>query len=826
MKSSKCLSVLCAVLVLSACSQSFEVYDLRCEGMTEPMGIDTALPHFSWKIRSFAAMEQYAYEIEVGPDLWQSGKVVSAEQVMVPYGGSPLASRQQAWWRVRVWSAEGKESSWSPKQRFGVGIIGDDRLEGDYIGAVPGEGRAPLLRKIFTVNKKGRAMLYVNSLGYHEAFLNGRKVSDAVLQPAVSQLDKRSLIVAYDVTDLLKRGRNELCIAAGSGWYKSATFGAVYDGPLVKAELDLDGEAAVWTDASWEGAWSGYSDPGTWKSYEFAGEVMDARVEPEWGPVDVVALDGIEASMQNCEPCRIQETLKPVSVERVGDSSWRVDFGRIVNALFEIRLPALQEGRRVRATYADEFAERFDPRVCGYDEYIISGNADKNRFVNRFNHHIFRYVQLDGLADAPALEDMEAHRMRTDYPVGGYFHSSDDELNSIYDLVAWSMENLAFDGYMVDCASIERLGYGGDGNASTLSLQILADVAPLYMNWLQAWEDSQRPDGSLPHTAPNPYKAGGGPYWCSFPVQASWRTWMSYADKRPMERFYPVMLHWLDYVDAYTVDGLLKEWPALDYRWWYLGDWAAPDGVDVQDPASIDLVNNCALVQSLADLEQMAILLGRTADADDFHRRLEDLRPLVHNTFYHPEDSTYASGSQIDMVYPMLVGVVPDDFVGAVKQKLFQRTEAVYDGHLATGLVGIPVLSEWATLAGECDWMCGMLKQHGYPGYLHMLDNGATGVWEHWNGRRSHLHNCFNGIGSWFYQALGGIIPDKPGYRHVTISPQIPEGLEEVEVRQETPYGTISVRREGRRLEIVIPVGVTATVGGMEFGNGRHQIYI
>ena len=806
-----------AVCLLVACQPGFEVYDLRCEGLVEPLGIDNAQPHFSWKIRSSETMEQVAYEIEVGPDLWQSGRVESADQVMVPYAGKPLASRQQAWWRVRIWKSDKEVSAWSPKQRFGVGIIGRDSLKGDYIGAVPGEGRAPLLRKSFDLaNKPSEAFLYVNSLGYHEAFLNGRKVSDAVLQPAVSQLDKRSLIVVYDVSRLLKKGRNELLIAAGSGWYKSTTFDAEYDGPLVKAELDVAGEPVVWTDASWEGAWSGYADLGTWKANGFGGECIVAGYEPDWGSVDVVPIDGIAASMQMCEPCVVQETLPAVAVEQVGDSSWRVDFGRIVNALFEIRIPPLPEGHVTLATFADEPAERFDPGICGYDRYVSSGKPYGDLFTNRFNHHIFRYVQLDGLAEAPELKDLRARRMRTDFTWSGTFESSDEELNAIYGIVAWSMENLAFDGYMVDCASIERLGYGGDGNASTLSLQAVADVAPLYLNWLQAWEDAQRPDGGLPHTAPNPYKAGGGPYWCTFPIQASWRTWMRYGDKRPMERFYPVMKRFMDYVDTYTVDGLLKEWPTPAYRWWYLGDWAAPqEMVNVQDPASVDLVNNCAIVQSLVDLEKMARILGEDAEAEEYGKKCEALRKRIHEVFWH--DGIYASGSQIDLVYPMLVGVVPPELEDTVIKSLYDSTETEYRGHLATGLVGIPVLTEWATLAGQGNWLYGLLKQHGYPGYLHMLDNGATGVWEHWDGRRSHLHNCYNGIGSWFYQGLGGIIPDEPGYRHVTIDPQVPEGLEWVKVSQETPYGTIRVYRHGDTLEGELPVGVTATVLGWEY---------
>ena len=176
------------------------------------------------------------------------------------------------------------------------------------------------------------------------------------------------------------------------------------------------------------------------------------------------------------------------------------------------------------------------------------------------------------------------------------------------------------------------------------------------------------------------------------------------------------------------------------------------------------------------------------------------------------------------MVYPLLVGVVPDSLKERVVAVLKERTETVYGGHLATGLVGVPVLTEWATREGECDWLYGLLKQPGYPGYLFMLDSGATGVWEEWDGGRSHLHNCYNGIGSWFYQSLGGIVPDQPGYRHVIIDPQRPDGLDWVKVKQDTPYGVIEVDRTGDALVVTLPVGVKATIRGQEYGNGVHHL--
>ena len=768
-------------------------------------------------------MTQCAYEVEVDGKLWRSGKVESNQQVMVPYEGVALASRQQSRWRVRVWNQDDKASRWSAWQRFGVGIVAPDTLRGSYIGAVPGEGRAPLLGRAFPLKKTPRqALLYVNSLGYHEISLNGRRVSKAVLTPAVSQLNKRSLIVVYDVTDFLKRGINQLFIAAGSGWYKPTTFGTAYEGPLVKAELDLDGDPFLVTDASWEGGWSGYADRGTWGPHGFAGEEIHAHTTPQWAPVDVVKVDSIQASMQMCEPCTIQETLKPVNVTLVGENSWLVDFGRVVNAQLYTQLPCLPEGHVTPVWIGDNQPDNLDSAICGYDTYFSSGVPEGDIFLNRFNHHVFRYVRLDNLPEKPL--EIVAYRMRTDFPKRGSFECSDPDLNRIYNLVDWTVENLAFDGYMVDCASIERLGYGGDGNASTLTLQDMADVDPLYLNWLQAWADSQQPDGGLPHTAPNPYTAGGGPYWCSFLVQAAWRSYVSYADKRLLERFYPAMVHWLDYVDTYTVDGLLKQWPNHKYRGWYLGDWAAPEGVNVEDPESIDLVNNCALCQVYLDLEQIALVLENPAAAAKFRLRYEALAQRIHQVFYHPETGLYGSGSQLDLVFPLLVGAVPETLMPSVVAQLKERTAALYNGHLATGLVGIPVLTEWATLSQECDWLYGLLKQPGYPGYLYMLEQGGTGVWEEWDGGRSHLHNCYNGIGSWFYQALGGIIPTAPGYRQVRIAPQVPKGLDWVRVTRNTPYGPVTVYRNGSSLEMDIPVGVTAEIQGKTFGNGHWNL--
>lgn len=836
-----------AICIISSCTKPLSVYDCKCNYLGGDPVIDTTFPSFNWKIQSIYQMRQDSYQIQVASsrsslldnesDIWDSGRVFSPDQVMVPYQGPALKSRQQCWWRVRVWASDTEVSSWSEPQHFSIGIVGGDTLKGEYIGAFPGQGRSSLLKKDFNLESApGQAVLHVNSLGYHEVYINGEKVSDAVLTPAVSELRKRSLIVTYDVTDKLHKGDNEIVLWTGSGWYKPKTFEAQYEGALVKAELDLvnDGtaECILATDASWQGRWSGYCDLGSWLPGQFEGESIDAGQVPcsfnpeelsklEWSPVDVVDVKGIIATPQTCELCTVQETISPVSVEAYGDTAWVVDFGKILNGFLDISLPGLPDGHVTSARFSDYMDKDGVLQFCGKSQFISSGKEDGDHFVNRFNHHVFRYVLLEGLQSKPSIADLKGMRIRTDYTEASSFECSDPDMNAIHDMVHYTVENLAFDGYMVDCANRERLGYGGDGNASALTLQIMYDANPLFTNWMLAWNDSVKDDGGLPHTAPNPYMAGGGPYWCGFIVQAPWRYYISYGDKRLIENSYATMKRWLGYVDKYTVDGLLRDWPYEWYRQWFLGDWAGPKGLNVSDPESIQLVNNCSLCQVYADLIQIAGLLHLDQDKADYERRLSALSQTINSKLYHPETCTYASGSQIDMVYPMLVGIVPDDVKPSLLETLKKRTADVYGGNLSTGLVGVPVITEWATLEREVEFMYGMLKERDYPGYLYMIDNGATGTWEYWDARNSRLHNCYNGIGSWFYQALGGIIPEAPGYRKVRIDPQLPSGMDWVRVSKETPYGTIKVyskkEQEGLSITLDLPVGVTAVIGGREY---------
>lgn len=241
-------------------------------------------------------------------------------------------------------------------------------------------------------------------------------------------------------------------------------------------------------------------------------------------------------------------------------------------------------------------------------------------------------------------------------------------------------------------------------------------------------------------------------------------------------------------------------------------------GVDSGDQSSVDLVSNCFISECLGTMSKAALTLGKKEEAEEFAIRKGKLNGLIHRTFYHPNDGIYSTGSQLDMCYPMLVGVVPDSLYSRVKENMMAITAEKHKGHIAVGLVGVPILTEWAVRNKKVDFFYQMLKKRDYPGYLYMTDNGATATWEYWSGERSRVHNCYNGIGTWFYQAVGGIHPDEsvPGYRHIYIDPQIPHGVTWAKITKESPYGTIGVNwklEDGQLyLQLAIPAGTTATV--------------
>jgi alpha-L-rhamnosidase len=640
-------------------------------------------------------------------------------------------------------------------------------------------------------------------------------------------------VITYDITGLVNPGRNDLIIWTGKGWYSKGLPGVVFDGPLVRAQIDRY-DNGTWstlikTDSSWKARNSGYYTTGTWRPHEFGGEIADASLlladmtgstldKTLWSPVTVVEVPDHHATSQLTESNIISDTLKPYLILPAGNKRWLIDMGTTLTGLTEFRFRGLKPGQKILLEYCDHLDKEGRPADQGQTDMYIAEGVAVEVFTNKFNYHGYRYIMVSNLDYAPAMDEISAYPVRTGFRLASSFSCSDPDINAIHDMIFYTLQCLSLGGYLVDCPQIERLGYGGDGNASTETAQTMFDLGPLYSNWLQAWADCIREDGGMPHTAPNPYPAGGGPYWCGFIITASWKTYMNYGDKRILEKYYPVMQKWLGYTDKYSPAGLLQPWPDTDYRAWYLGDWASPEGTDHTDKSSISLVNNCFMSVCYETMNKIALAVGKPDDAELYSAKKIKTDELINNNLFDPVRNIYGSGIQIDMTYPLLAGVVPDQLIETVKKNLLNKIMTDDSGHIATGLVGIPVFTEWAVKNGEADLMYSMLKKRDYPGYLYMIDSGATTTWEHWNGARSRIHNCYNGIGSWFYQAVGGIRQDEnsPGYSKVIIDPQIPDGITWANTTKETPCGTIRVNWKIENgifdMNIKIPVGCRADV--------------
>jgi alpha-L-rhamnosidase len=838
------------ILLFSGCSESksrLSLNDLRCENLSEPLGIGTTTPRLSWKISSEKnGVSQTACQIlvasninllnEKSADLWNSGKTISSGNVLVPYGGKKLISKTACYWKVRIWDENDKISEWSEVSQFSIGLLTRSDWKAEYIGLSNNGDMliSPQIRKTFDLKSKGeKVFLHVNSLGYHEVYINGEKAGNNVLTPAVSQFNKRSLVLTYDISQLIKPGINDIILWIGNGWYSKGLPGVSDDGPLVKAQIERyennSWNTIISTDSSWVARNSGYSNTGTWKPGRFGGErVIGSLVLPDmtktsldnttWNPVFVANIPDHELTPQMTESNSITEKIKPVSITSQEDNVWIIDMGKTLTGWFEILFPLLQAENEIIMEYCDHLdTNGLFVNQSQKDSYLATGEG-KESFRNKFNYHGFRYIKISNLATEPKKEDISAFLIHTDFSPASSFECSDTDLNNIHDMIFYTFRCLSLGGYLVDCPQLERLGYGGDGNASTETAQTMFDMAPLYANWLQAWADCIREDGGMPHTAPNPYPAGGGPYWCGFIITASWKTYINFGDISFLEKYYPEMQQWLSYVEKYSPDVLLEPWPETDYRGWYLGDWASPDGIDQTNPASISLVNNCFISVCYETMEKIAGVLGKEDDIDKYANKKERIRERVHQELFDKTTNSYGSGSQIDLTYPLLANIVPDSLIAKVKSKLNYEIVNNHDGHIACGLVGIPVFTEWVTKTHEADLMYSMLKKKDYPGYLYMIDKGATTTWEHWNGNRSRIHNCYNGIGSWFYQAVGGIIADEnsPGYQHLAIDIQIPDGVTWANTSKVTPYGKVSTKwkldNDVFTLDILVPANSTAKV--------------
>jgi len=796
------------------------VDDLRCEYLPAPLGVDTAEPRFSWKLADSCrtrGQRQTAWQVVVegaGRDgrepLWDSGKVATDTSVNVAYAGRALRSSLDCRWRVRVWDKDGQPTDWSEEARFSVGLLDAADWQGHWIACAQAEAHQHVwFRQTFTLESMpSTAFVFLCSIGYHELYVNGQRIGDAVLTPGVTNLERRALYMTYDVASALQPGENVIAVWTGPGWARadgSYGKGVWEQQPMFRCQMHLDGgAAALVTDEAWLCRVSSSENIGLWKGGgqgTYGGELIDARRHiADWNQSGC-DLSGwlhaerrsqsLELSSALFEPDRKVEALKPVAIRQTDDGGWRVDMGRNYTGWLELRMRGGKEGERVviQTANREEATREYDQESIYIFDQTGAGTS-----CHRFNWMAGRWITIQGLPCAPSYADITGYVVTNDRKRIGQFACSDPLLNQIYETDLRTYISNTVNGVVMDCPHRERYGYGEVALACTWGCGIPNyESAAFYTKCLRDWCDVQSPDGMVNTIAPQPYLGAGGTLWSSAPVTMSREMLLAYGDKRLLARAYPVMKRWLDYLNAaVTADGVLMPYAKTSR---FLGDWATPHGSEYGDKPEAQLFNNCVYAYDLDAFIQAARLLGHVEDVPVYTQRLAALREHAHRYFYNEQTGLYVDGLQLSMLFPLYTRITPEPLRGQVFERF--AADLAEKGYMDTGSPGMPIMLKYVIEdLGRPELLYPCLMRTTFPGYGFFISRGETAWPEYWeiDGIDSRIHTCYTSIAGYFIKGIGGIQSDPaaPGMQRFVMKPAPVDGLAFANTTSSSLYGPIT----------------------------------
>jgi alpha-L-rhamnosidase len=811
-----------------------------------PIGINVSSPRFEWQLfdsKHVRGQSQTAYNIlvasslkkltETKADVWNSGKINSSQSVLVPFGGEKLRSSSAYFWKVMVYDKDGKPSKWSEPARFATGILDSAEWNtAEWIKHPSAKHTQHIwFRKNIRLDNKPQAVFaHVASLGHHEIYINGEKVDDSVLAPALTDFQKRLFYVTYDISKLLKKGNNTIAIWFASGW---ASYDCFKLTPLLRVKIDGSDAANRTTtllnsDATWRCAVSNSKDMVEIITFNNnGGEIVDARNEtPNWNKPNfddskwenAVTQDySVELVPQDIPPSRIIETFPAKKITDLGGGKYKIDFGKNFTGWLNLKFRGLSAGDTITIGSADDEKSFYDFNIRNF--FIASGK-DGETFRNRFNYVAGRYANLEGMKQSPKLEDCVAYAVSTDLKRTGSFKSSNELFNKIYEADIWTFFANTQEGYTSDCPHRERCGYGEVATACSWGLGIPnLDAGAYYRKVVRDWVDVQTEDGWGRHTAPQPNNVHyGGAMWSSAGMNVAMHHYQHYGDRQIIEMIYTTAKRWLEFLNANTDNGLLKKY--RKHNGHFLGDWLAPYSRSEMG-GSVESVyfNNCVYAMNLETFVQFAKSLGRADDAALYGERLEKLRQAIHAEFYNAETAKYCTGTQVQNAFAVLTGVTPES-------ELAKATAYIHDDlngehpYFDMGSSGLTVLLKYFVAhPEEGKTVAKILNKTEFPGYGYFIDKGESTWPEDWKiDVPSKIHTCYTGISGWLIKGLCGIQPDdkRPGYKHFIIRPIIVDEVSFAEASVESPYGKIFSRWERKDekviLSVTVPPNTSATV--------------
>lgn len=827
-------------------------YNLQCEHLPNPMGVDTQHPRLSWMLNdSRQNATQTAYRLTFSKDsallvsaktfLYDTGKRTGGSN-LVRYDGPALQPFTKYYWKVEVWDQSGSPGK-SAISSFETGMLQMSNWRGTWIsdGADVNKLPAPYFRKVFQAEKKIQsARAYIAAAGLYELYVNGKKVGNHRLDPMYTRFDRRNLYVSYDVTEQLSKGKNAIGVLLGNGWYNHQSL-AVWDfdrapwrnRPAFCLDLRItytDGSTEVVTS---DDSWKTHSGALIFNSI-YTAEHYDARLEQTgwntvnfddkgWTEVMLRAAPSQNIVSQLLHPIRNVEVIHPKSMRKFNDTVYVFDLGRNISGVTKISVQG-EKGTVVRIKHGERLYKTGRVDLSNIDVYyrpkdrsdpfqtdiVILKGEGQEEFMPKFNYKGFQYVEVSSSKPLQINEQsITGYFMHSDVPAAGKISSSNPLIDKLWAATNNSYLSNLF-GYPTDCPQREKNGWTGDGHFGLETGLYNFDGITIYEKWLADHRDEQQANGVLPDIIPTGgwgYGTANGTDWTSSIAIIPWNIYMFYGDSKLLADCYDNIKKYLNYVEHISPDGLTT---------FGRGDW-----VPVKSKSSLEYTSSVYYYVDATILAKAAKMFNKQADYTYYTKLAEKIRTAINNKYLQRSTAIYASGTQTELSMALQWGVAPEDLKNRIGANLAKRVAA--DGmHLDVGVLGARAVLSALSDNGQAETAYKLAAQDTYPSWGWWIANGATTLYENWdiNAERdiSLNHMMFGEIGGWLFKGLGGISPDEgqPGFRNVLLKPNFVSGLTQFEASHEGPYGTIlsSWKRAGDvvKYTVVVPANSGATV--------------
>ncbi|HEV8486703.1 MAG TPA: glycoside hydrolase family 78 protein [Blastocatellia bacterium] len=845
---------------------------LRCEYLVSPLAIDARQPRLSWTVESEArSARQSAYQILVAAseatlganrgDLWDTGKVTSSRTIQIDYRGKALGSRQECFWKVRVWDQNDRPSPWSRPARWKMGLMEPSDWSAQWIGdrlpSVENVSATTLRREFKLPASVKRAVVYASALGLYELHINGQRVGDQLLAPEFTDYHSHTQYQAYDVTSLLRSGDNVLGAQLADGWYAGGVgLGRalikkprnIYgDHPRLLAQLEIelaDGKKEqIVTNNSWR-----TTREGPIRAADILdGETYDARREmagwdkpgfddKAWQFADVASGVGTKLVAQPNEPIRVTRELKPVAVSEPKPGVYVFDLGQNMVGWCRLNVQGVA-GTTVRLRHAEMLND--DGTIYSdnlraarqTDSYLLRGSG-LEVFEPRFTYHGFRYVEVTGLERRPPISLITGCVLHSAMTQTGSFECSEPALNKLWQNILWTQRGNML-SIPTDCPQRdERLGWMGDIQIFVGTGILNMDMAAFFTKWMRDVRDAQAEDGRFADFSPHPFGKDkiftGVPGWGDAGIVVPWRVWQHYGDERMLAESFESAKRWVEFIRSNNPDLLWKNRRGNDYGDWLNSDTLVYEGFPRkggQVPKEIFATMMFAYAADL--LSRMAGVLGKEDEAKKYGLLFENIK-LALNKAYVAEDGRIQGDTQAGYALALHFDLLPEKIRPLAVKHMLDGI-AAYKGHMSTGFHSTYRMMLELTRAGQNDAAYQLINHRTFPSWGYSIENGATTIWERWDGyvkgrgfqdkgMNSFNHYAIGAVGEWMYRTILGINNDDkhPGYEHFIVRPYPGGGLSWAKGSYDSIRGKIesswSVLGGRLKFDVTIPANTTATV--------------